>query len=242
MAKKSVVSSGKQRKDNLLMITWKHIKERIHPCREKSYEPCYIAYDEVDDVVIPQDIHFETMFDSTFLENLTEFQKKAWDKIFVSFHFHRKDFRSEIVLTGRNYNENGHVIFSDETKFPAPPVLLASSVWSNQVAMRMLAGQEMLSTILDTTTKVLQYNQLYQIGIGKQNTEIIKVDRCFYAPFLYLLEKPDFFTNFSEKQYMPFLMDNYPEAYRQVLKLQTASRYWKYYHDADVETSIENSL
>lgn len=241
MEKKSVVFSGKRRKDNPLMITWKRIKECMTSCRKKSQEPFYVAYDEIDDIIIPQEVHFETMFENSFFIKATDFQKKAWDKIFVSFRFCQKTFQSEIILTGRNYNDTGCVIFSKEMKFIAPAIPLIGGVWSNHVAMRMLAGQEMLSAMLDTTTKALQYNQLYHIGIGEQNTEIIKVDRCFYAPFLYIVEKPDFFTNFSEKQYMPFLKENYPEAYTQVLKQQTASRYWKYYHDTDVEASVGNS-
>lgn len=224
------------------MIPWKEIANHITSNRKKAPASCYVAYDEIDDVIIPQEVHLDTMFDNTFLENVTKFQKKSWDKIFVSFRFQPKNFRSEIVLTGRNYEENKHVIFSEETAFQAPPVLQVSSVWSNQVAMRMLAEQEMLSSMLDITTKILQHNQFC---IGKQNTEFIKIDRCFYAPFLYMLEKPDlksdFFTNFSKKKYMPFLKDNYPEAYEQVLCLQTAGRYWKYYHNADVEANRKNT-
>lgn len=241
MEKKSVVSSGKQRKDNPLMITWKCIKECMTSCRKKTHEPFYVAYDEIDDVIIPQEVHFESMFENSFFVKATEFQKKAWDKIFVSFRFCQKTLRSEIILTGRNYNSTGCVIFSKEMKFQAPDIPLIGGVWSNHVAMRMLAGQEMLSAMLDTTTKALQYNQLYHIGIAEQSTKIVKVDRCFYAPFLYTLEKPDFFTNLSEKQYMPFLKDNYPEAYTQVLQLQTANQYWRYYHDVDVEANIRIS-
>ncbi len=58
------------------MIPWKEIANHITSNRKKAPASCYVTYDEIDDVIIPQEVHLDTMFDNTFLENATKFQKK----------------------------------------------------------------------------------------------------------------------------------------------------------------------
>lgn len=162
------------------------------------------------------------------------------DKVFVSFRFDLSAYKSWVVLTGRTY-ENGEMTSTQEVLIPTPEIQLIGGVWSNYVAMRMLDGQKFVSGILDEVYYLLKYSSEYRIHIfefpqyRKKPLEIVKVDRCFYAPFLYLM---DYENGLGEKhriQYMDFLTRNYPEAYQYALKCTSFSNYLKEYHDKDVE-------
>lgn len=166
------------------------------------------------------------------------------DKIFLSFRFHYKDesYRSYIVFTGRTYDENGIQQSSEELLVQTPHIPLIGGCWSNHVAMNMLAGQQLVSYLLENTYWWLKYELAYSIyhrrniyaaETEKKDTRIIKIDRCLYAPVLYLLDKND------ERKYMSFLSEKYPEAYEKVLQYPSMSAYLENYHDADVESVFE---
>lgn len=157
------------------------------------------------------------------------------DKIFVSFRFDLKTHKSWVVLTGRKYKD-GVQSSSNELLLPTPQIQLIGGVWSNFVAMRMLDGQLFVSGVLDEVYYYLKYSLEYEqlrcFNIPhnrKKKTEINKVDRCLYAPFLYLTD------NDGNIKYMDFLTKNYMDAYKFALGCTSFSKYLEEYHDKDVE-------
>lgn len=164
------------------------------------------------------------------------------DKIFVSFRFDLNTYNSWVVLTGRTYDENGNQQSSEELLISTPKIPLIGGCWSNLVAMRMLDGQKKVSLMLDEVYYWLKYGMKYELHCNsfyvaenrKKNMEIIKVDRCIYAPFLYLTADDE-----VDKVYMDFLTENYPEAYRYALKCNFFSKYLSEYHDRDVEAVFD---
>lgn len=166
------------------------------------------------------------------------------DKIFVSFRFDINTYKSWVVLTARTY-ENGEMTSTKEVLIPTPEIQLIGGVWSNHVAMRMLDGQKFVSGMLDEVFYLLKYSSEYRIHIldfpqyRKKPMDIIKVDRCFYAPFLYLIDDEN--EENHNIQYMDFLTENYPEAYHYALKCASFSEYLREYHDKDVEWVASNA-
>jgi len=122
--------------------------------------------------------------------NCTEFLIES-EKIFVSFRFNQTTYDSDIVLTGRTYNEDGSIYFSQEKLIRTPRIPLIGGCWSNVVATKMLSGQTFVSTMLENTANAIKYMQYYDDDIirRRNNTPlvVIKVDRCLYAPFLYFI-------------------------------------------------------
>lgn len=170
------------------------------------------------------------------------------DKIFVSFRFDLYTYESWVVLTGRTYDKSGKQLSSNEMLIPTPQIPLIGGCWSNSVAMRMLRGQELVSMMLDEVYYWLKYAMKFYIHYNifyynpdrKTDIEIIKIDRCLYAPFLYLTEEnvwdDENDDGDCEKIYMDFLTENYPEAYQNVQKHSSFTEYLREYHDKDVET------
>jgi hypothetical protein len=160
------------------------------------------------------------------------------ERIFVSFRFDWKTYESNIVLTGRTYDFCGNAINSLEGLLRTPQIPLIGGCWSNIVAMRMLQGQVLVSTMLENVTNALRYmhyNYNYKNNVrGSKYPEIIKVDRCFYAPLLYLSPDNHDCTN---TEYMPYLADNYPQSYQYLL--EDREGFWHDYHEADVELGGE---
>ena len=160
------------------------------------------------------------------------------DKIFVSFRFDWKTYESNIVLTGRKYSPSGDITYSDERLLRTPQIPLMGGCWSNVVAMRMLQGQVLVSTMLENVTNALRYmhfNYDYRAkGHDGKLPKIVKVDRCLYAPLLYLSSD---MHNYSNTEYMPYLQEKYPLAYQKLL--ENHEGFWSEYHEADVELGGE---
>jgi len=166
------------------------------------------------------------------------------DKVFVSFRFDWKTYKSNIVITGRAY-ENGKITYSQEKLIRTPQIPLMGGVWSNAVAMRMLSGQVLVSAMLENTANAIKYGIKYDVddivtrSKGKP-LEVVKIDRCMYAPLLHLSEYNEAYEEISD-EYMDYLIENHKEAYNQLLKYKNdnlrllPANFWKEYHDADVE-------
>jgi hypothetical protein len=179
-----------------------------------------------------------------FLKNGCELQQHIYtnyrdllvgsERIFVSFRFDWNNYKSDIVLTGRTYDLGGNVDKSVEVLLRTPQIPLVGGCWSNVVAMRMLQGQVLVSTMLENVTnalKYMHYNYDYRAkGKAGRLPKIIKVDRCLYAPFLYL--HPNNYTR-KNAEYMPYLVENHPQAYQYLL--ENREGFWSEYHDNDVE-------
>ena len=160
------------------------------------------------------------------------------DKIFVSFRFDLKTYKSWVVITGRTY-KNGSLTSSNELLLPTPEIQLVGGVCSNFVAMRMLKGQKFVSGALDEVYYYLKYSlefdDLHYFGVPeerKKKIEVIKVDRCLYGPFLYLTDSD------RNIKYMDFLTENYPEACRYAIGCTSFEKYLNEYHDKDVECQL----
>jgi hypothetical protein len=110
--------------------------------------------------------------------------------------------------------------------------------------MRMLDGQLMVSSMLDAVTNALKHiDYVITLSIDKclKLPEIIKVDRCFYAPLLY---KTDGEGNITE--HMAYLRESHFEIYQLILKIReendrgdTCKVFRENYHDVDVERKLE---
>ena len=162
------------------------------------------------------------------------------DKIFVSLRFDWGTYKSDIVMTGRNYDRNGYVVASQECLIRTPQLPLMGAAWSNTVAMRMLQGQIFVSAMLENVANALRY---MEYNYWQRQPEIIKVDRCLYAPLLYLItNETESWLSVAENreyvepkiEYMAYLWENHPQAYRYLMG-STGTDFWGNYHDADVE-------
>ena len=166
-----------------------------------------------------------------------EFYMQA-ERIFVSFRFNWETYESsDIVITGRAYNSDGSIAYLSEKMIHTPRVQQIGGCWSNYVALRLLSSQTMISTMLENVTNTLIFLVKYKL---KKDITVTKVDRCFYAPYLYFTEDEHIFDNPRKTEYMPYLIQNHPEAYQQVLNRgRKATGYWNDYHDADMEAAFE---
>lgn len=154
------------------------------------------------------------------------------EKIFVSFKFDPSNCMQWIVLTGRKYVKNGRTK-TCRTYLPAPQIPIVGGVWSDRVAMRMLAGQNTVSCLIESVYQYIKTSA--EFGIPAANVrinpsaDIVKVDRCLYAPFLYVMRDD------GTKIYMDFLKLRYPQAYEKVQEFPCFTEYLENYHDLDVE-------
>lgn len=150
--------------------------------------------------------------------NIIRFNKKI--KIYFSFDW--KSYESKIVLEGL---DNSFKIFLD-----VPQIPLAGACASDYVYARMVTGQMYISNLLEMVSFNLDFyansmNVRKDYGDHKK-TEIIKIDRCFYAPFLTRITKE------GEIEYSHLLKEKYPEALNELKNLkQLEENYWRKYHD-----------
>jgi hypothetical protein len=196
---------------------------------------------------LTESAYSELELQNMFLKNGCELQRHIHtnfrtllvdsERIFVSFRFDWETYESNIVLTGRTYDLGGNVDTTVEGLLRTPQIPLMGGCWSNVVAMRMLQGQVLVSTMLENVTnalKYMHYNYDYRAkGAAGRLPKIVKVDRCLYAPFLYL--HPNNYDH-ENAEYMPYLADNYPQAYQQLL--ENREGFWTDYHDCDVEDDL----
>lgn len=142
------------------------------------------------------------------------------EKIKVYFDFNWDTYKSKIVAEGL---DDGFKIYVD-----TPQVPLIGGVFSEYVYVRMVTGQMFVSNMLDMVSFNLDFtanNVLSSNKNGTKKVEIVKIDRCFYAPFLYLSNRDE------EKEYSPMLKEKYPEALKVLKELKSGENYWDKYHD-----------
>lgn len=153
------------------------------------------------------------------------------EKIFISFRFDIRTYKSWIIITGRTYDNNGDILTSDELLIETPEIPLVGGCWSNHVALRMCLGQNLVSTMLDSVYLCIKHDTSSFYGDNRK-IEVIKVDRCLYAPLMYKLNPK------NEKEYMDVLKERYPQAYEYAIKYPIFSEYLSEYHDKDVEEKL----
>lgn len=140
-------------------------------------------------------------------------------KIKIFFKFDWKTYESQIIIKGLDTQE--------EIALYTPQIPLMGGCFSNFVSTRMVTGQIFVSSMLEMVRFNLDYlaNERYVIKDRNYDVEIIKIDRCFYAPFLIRENKE------KEKEYQPILEEKYPEALEVLKNLKSGENYWEKYHD-----------
>lgn len=142
------------------------------------------------------------------------------DKIKVYFDFDWETYDSQIIVEGLT---NGRKIY-----LKVPRIPLVGGCFSEFVYGRMLTGQMFVSSILDIVSFNLDFfiNNIYSSRNKWNNkVEIIKIDRCFYAPFLYMRNEE------GEIEYSEMLKNKYPESIEVLKSLKPNENYWDKYHD-----------
>ncbi|WP_252249138.1 hypothetical protein [Clostridium sp. VAP23] len=145
-------------------------------------------------------------------------------KVDIRFKFNWNDYTSVIKIIGKDNNE--------EHEYITPQIPLIGGAWSNLVATRCLTGQVFVSALLECVKIQLEF-------IAKDNnlnTEIIKHDNCFYAPFMqYKVDDngklAHGYDENTHTEYHELLKKHYPKAYEQIRNLREGENYWDKYHD-----------
>ena len=155
---------------------------------------------------------------------------KTNHKVLVSFRFDWESYESWIVVTG--------VLTGIKLEFITPQIPLIGGVWSNLVATRMITGQVLVSSLLECVKTQIEYVN----ESNNYDAEIIVVDKCFYAPFMYYTRNTygklcNGNGNESDtfKDYSYILTKGYPKSYKAVLALKSGESYWKTFHDTITE-------
>lgn len=162
-------------------------------------------------------------------KKIIELHYEANEKLFITFKFDWETYVSWVVITASDTKK--------EVLLRTPQIPTIGGVWSNHVASRMAVGQMMVSSMLEAAR--VNLNTIYISDTS--NIEVIKVDRCFYAPLLYHLRDEGLPSFKEEKIYFPMLKENYPEAFVNILALSDTRLFWAKYHDKPVvvvKTSI----
>ena len=152
------------------------------------------------------------------LPNIIEFINSN-KKIKIYFKFDWETYNSQIVIKGLDTQE--------EIMLDTPQIPLMGACFSNFVSTKMVIGQMFVSSMLEMVRFNLEYlaNERYVIDDRDYDIEIIKIDRCFYAPFLVRKNKE------KKEEYQPILEERYPEALEVLKNLKDGENYWKIYHD-----------
>lgn len=156
------------------------------------------------------------ILDYSDISDIIKFNKK----IKVYFDFNWETYKSKIVAEGL---DDGYKICID-----TPQVPLVGGCFSEYVYVRMVTGQMFVSNMLDMVSFNLDFTAnklLNTYNPGNEKVEIIKIDRCFYAPFLYTWKEN------GKKEYSHMLEDKYPEALKALKGLNPDENYWEKYHD-----------
>jgi len=146
-------------------------------------------------------------------------------KVYVTFKFDWNNYNSWIVVTGA---DDGH-----ECKLNTPQIPLLGGCWSDYVATRCITGQTLISAMLESVSIQLKFITKN----NNKNTDIVKCDKCFYAPFLYYTvdESGNMCDGFNgektHKEYNDILKIQNPVAYKQICDLKSGENYWTKYHD-----------
>lgn len=145
-------------------------------------------------------------------------------KVDIRFKFNWKDYTSVIKIIGRDNNE--------EYEYLTPQIPLIGGAWSNLVATRCLTGQIFVSALLECVRIQLEF----MVKDYNLDTEVIKHDNCFYAPFMeYCIDGNNKLSHPCDSdvhsEYHEILKKHYPESYIQVINLKKGENYWDKYHD-----------
>lgn len=134
----------------------------------------------------------------------------------IYFVFDWESYRSKIIIEGINNKQR--------IELDIPQIPLLGGVMSNYVSNRLVIGQVFVSSMLECVRLHIDYlaNERYAKEV---ETKVIKIDRCFYAPFLTYRDKEE------NIKYQPILEEKYPEALEVVKNLKEGENYWKVYHD-----------
>lgn len=139
------------------------------------------------------------------------------DTIEIYFVFDWNDYTSKIVIEGIDTKE--------KVNLKTPQIPLMGGCISNYVVNRLVIGQIFVSSMLEAVRVNIEFlaNE-YLTENNKNKKEIIKIDRCFYAPFLIKM-------NDGKMEYTKILEEKYPEALEVLKNLKDDESYWKKYHD-----------
>ena len=139
----------------------------------------------------------------------------------IYFVFNWDDNTSKIVIEGTDTKE--------KVQLKTPQIPLVCGVFSNYVVNRLVIGQILVSSMLEAIRVNIEFlvnEYLIRHNQEEENKkEIIKIDRCFYAPFLIKRNKE------GKEEYEPILEERYPEALEVLKNLKDGENYWKIYHD-----------
>lgn len=147
-------------------------------------------------------------------------------KVDIIFKFDWNDYTSVIKIIGRDNNQ--------EYEYITPQIPLIGGAWSNLVATRCLTGQIFVSALLECVRIQLEF----MIKDYDLDTEVIKHDNCFYAPFMkYRMNELSNSGDNSHSEYHEILKKYYPESYKQVIDLKEGENYWDKYHDRYIKVA-----
>lgn len=150
------------------------------------------------------------------IEDVEELIKNN-SKVKIYFDFNWNTYKSKIMIKGI---DNGFSF-----GFDMPQIPLVGGCFSDIVYSKMVTGQMLISNMLEIVYFNLDFFVKNITSINHE-IEIVKIDRCFYAPFLVRLGKDDK----GEYRYSELLLNN-PDALNALKSLGEEENYWQKYHD-----------